>query len=254
MKMSVITPTADRENFLKGTYHLLKNQTYTNWEWLICDTSLKPMHFSDARITYIHDEGIMTIGQKRNRLIEKSSGDVIVHFDDDDYYAPTYLDQIINHLKKASFFTFHSWFSYDSKTGQFFYWDTEERSVTRYSVNALSGSRIREIELGADLQVQNDRLNYKGRTGYGFSFAYTKEVAAHCVFKSIDFGEDHHFYEDVEASGFVINTCADRRGEAIHVIHESNTSGEFPQYRIPKFLVQDLFPPFFSYLSFLYEN
>jgi Glycosyl transferase family 2 len=249
----VITPTGDREHFLQGTYLLLKNQRYTNWEWLIYDTSLKPTRFEDPRITYIYDEGIVTIGEKRNRLIEKASGEVIVHFDDDDYYAATYLEHVLHYLKKASFFTLHAWFSYDAKTRQFFYWNTEELAEVSYCLSPLSGSRVREIELGPYMQKQRAALNYKGKTGYGFSFAYMKEVARTCTFQDIDLSEDHCFYKDVENAGFLMTTAADQKGEAIHVIHESNTSAEFPQYRIPQFLVQNLFPPFFSYLECVYK-
>lgn len=117
----------------------------------------------------------------------------------------------------------------------------------------LIGLPHREIELGPYMQKQREALNYKGKTGYGFSFAYTKEVTRTCSFQDIDLSEDRHFYEDVERAGFLISTVADQKGEAIHVIHHSNTSAEFPQYRVPQFLVQNLFPPFFSYLSLVHR-
>jgi glycosyltransferase involved in cell wall biosynthesis len=254
MKISVITPTADRGPYLKGTFELLKNQRYTNWEWLIYDTSLRPTSFSDPRVTYIYDDQIVTIGEKRNRLIERATGDCIVHFDDDDYYAASYLESVVRRLQQSAFFTMHSWFSYDTKNGQFFYWDTEEGGEIRYCLSPFSGSTLREIELGPYLQGQKELLNYRGKTGYGFSFAYTKEVASRCRFRDIDLAEDRHFYEAVEAEGFLINTLAEQKGELVHVIHESNTSVEFPQYRVPRFLVQNLFPPFFSYIAQVHEK
>jgi glycosyltransferase involved in cell wall biosynthesis len=254
MKVSVITPTADRARFLQGTYYLLKNQKHLNWEWLIYDTSLHPTHFTDPRITYLFDKGIVSIGEKRNRLVEKAKGDVIVHFDDDDYYAPNYLETVLKYLEKASFFTYHAWFSFDMKTGQFFYWDGEEGGEVRYEVNALSGSHVREIQLGPYLQHQQESLSYKAKAGYGFSFAYTKEVARACSFQDIDCSEDRNFYEMVNASRFPMISIADKEGVVVHVIHDKNTSGEFPQYRIPRFLVQNLFPPFFSYSKFTHEN
>jgi glycosyltransferase involved in cell wall biosynthesis len=254
MKISVITPTAERASLLKGTYELLREQTYENWEWLIYDTSLDEIPFSDSRITYIHDTEIVPIGEKRNRLLEKSSGDAIVHFDDDDYYASRYLEFVVRQLKDASFFTFHGWFSYDAKTKQFFYWDTEELCSVHYCVNSLSGMRVREIDLGPFMQNQSVKLNRKGKTGYGFSFAYWKEVAQKCTFKALDLAEDRYFYEEALAAGFNIKTCGDRDGLAVHILHDANTSAEFPQYRIPAFLVAHLFPPFFDYVQKVYEN
>lgn len=121
MKISIITPTYERARYLQGTYQLILNQTFSNWEWLVYDTSLNPSHFEDSRVTYIHDYSILTIGEKRNRLKKRATGDVVIHFDDDDYYAPNYLATVLEHLRAASFFTMHSWFSYDVKTSQFYY-------------------------------------------------------------------------------------------------------------------------------------
>lgn len=254
MKISVITPTADRLRFLQGTYRLLKQQKYSNWEWLIYDTSCKPTHFSDSRVIYLFDEGVVSIGEKRNRLIERATGDAIVHFDDDDYYAPTYLENVVSYLKKAFFVKLHGWFSYDLKTRQIYYWATDELGESRYVVNAVTGATLREIDFGPYLEGQKEKLNYKGKTGYGFSYAYAKEVADVCSFPDIDVAEDRKFFEAVQEAGFAIDLIADKKGEAVHVIHELNTSGEFPQYRIPRFLVKNLFPDFFSYIEPFHEN
>lgn len=254
MKISVITPTADRQHYLRGIYFLLQQQTYQNWEWLIYDTSLRSMHFEDPRVVYIHDEAIVTIGEKRNRLIAKATGEYIVHCDDDDYYAPCYLANSIARLKNASFFTLNSWFSYDTKTCQIFYWDTLQESKIRYCLDPLSGSRIREIEFGDSLSDMTFNLNKKGQIGYGFSFVYTRDLGLKCPFPDIDFGEDHHFFQKIQANGSQCANASDEKGEVIHVIHDSNTSIEFPQYRIPHFLVKPLFPPFFSYLKLVHEN
>lgn len=254
MKISVITPTADRASYLQGAYHLLQEQTHPDWEWLIYDTSLHPTPFNDPRVTYIHDGGIVSIGEKRNRLIEKATGDVIVHFDDDDYYAPTYLTSVLQHLQRAAFFTVSSWFSYDTKTSQFFYWDTEEAGEIRYQVSALSGTRIREIELGPYMEAHKEQLNYRAKTGYGFSFAYHKEVWKGCRFRDIDLAEDRFFYEGIEVAGFPMDAAPDHEGKVIHVIHDTNTSAEYPQYRVPPFLVHPLFPAFLPYIRHYHQH
>lgn len=253
MKISIITPTCERPNYLRGIYQLIQKQTHQDWEWLIYDTSLQPVQFSNKKITYIHDRDIVSIGQKRNRLKEIASGDIIVHFDDDDYYAPTYLESVLKYLDGFSLFTLHSWFSYDSKTEQFYYWDTEELGEVRYCLNAISGSSVREIDFGPHLQHQKEDLNQKGREGYGFSFAYTKEVALAFFFEDLDVAEDRLFFENLKMKGELIKTMPDQKGMAIHVIHNSNTSAEFPQYRIPHFLLRDMLADFFAYREHL-EN
>ncbi len=254
MLISVITPTAERARYLKGTYELLQQQSYTHWEWLVYDTSLRPNSFADPRVTYIHDEGIVSIGEKRNRLVQQAKGELIVHFDDDDYYAPIYLEKVIQRLHAADFFTISSWFSYDTKTCQFYYWNTEESGEVRYILSPMAGALVREIDLGPYSEKQRDQLNYNAKTGYGFSFAYRREVLKKCHFDDIDFAEDHHFYQAVVAAGYSTDAVADRQGIVVHVIHDSNTSMEYPQYRIPRFLVQPLLSCFFPYLVEVHEN
>jgi hypothetical protein len=254
MKISIITPTCERGRHLQGAYQLIQQQTCTDWEWLIYDTSLHPSHFSDPRVIYIHDQESLSIGQKRNRLKQKATGEIIVHFDDDDYYAPTYLEMVAQRLEKVSFFTIHSWFSYDVKTAQFYYWDTTQLGEVHYHTNAISGSRIREVDLSACLAQQKMGLHTQEKQGYGFSFAYTQEVAQACFFPDLDLGEDRYFLETVKERAFSLSTLADQQGITIHVIHDSNTSSEFPQYRIPQFLVEPLFPNFFPYIKRVHEN
>lgn len=249
MKISFITPTADRPHFLQGLYALVRKQTYPDWEWLIYDSSLRPQKFEDPRVIYIHDESIVSIGEKRNRMIEKASGEVIAHLDDDDYYAPGYGAFIVNQLRKTDFFTTHSWFSYDLKSKQTYYWATDEIARTQFMVNALSGGRVREIDFGSHIEEKISLLNEKGRIGYGFSYAYRKNVARECRFEDRDFAEDRNFYLDVERGGFTIGMEKDDEGRTVHVIHETNTSGEYPQYRIPHFLAEKHLPDFFSHIA-----
>lgn len=249
MTISIITPTSERPHFLRGLHTLLQKQTYGNWEWHILDNSLRPLTFDDPRVHYTHTTEIVSIGEARNRLIEQTKGEIIVHCDDDDYYAPTYLAHMIDKLHAHAFFNLHSWFSYDMKTAQIYYWATDEEHRTQYILNEMTGSRIREIDLGPHMDNQKEKLNIKGRTGYGFSYAYRREVAEKCAFPDCDFGEDRHFYNAVEEAGYPILMEADHTGQAIHVIHDANTSSEYPQYRIPRFLIADKLAPFFTHMT-----
>ena len=86
MKISIITPTKNRSDYLKLLYSNLTNQTYQDWEWLILDTSTCPLFFNDPRVHYSHLREEITIGAKRNCLTRAAKGDVIVQCDDDDYY------------------------------------------------------------------------------------------------------------------------------------------------------------------------
>lgn len=254
MKVSIITPTADRSHFLQGLYSLLRAQTHTDWEWLIYDTSTRPQSFPDSRVRYTHSHEIVSIGEKRNRLVEAATGSIIVQCDDDDYYAPDYLELMAFKLKEAAFFNFSSWFSYDTKTAQVYYWATDEEHFSQYVISPLLGSRVREIEFGPHMENQREKVNQKGKKGYGFSYAYRKEVVNECAFPDCDFGEDWHFFERVKEAGFPFKFESDQEGKTIHVIHETNTSVEYPQYRIPRFLAEKVFPGFFEHAKRYYED
>lgn len=249
MQVSVITPTEERPQFLNKAYGFLKRQTYRDWEWLIYDTSLDPVQFSDPRITYLHDEKRISIGEKRKRLAHLAKGRILVHFDDDDFYASTYLATAVEMLKTCDFFTYHSWFSFDLKTCQLFYWASDEPSEKYFMLNSLTGTKVTEIEIGPQLAKQKELIRTQATIGYGFSFAYRKEVALKCFFPDLDLGEDWQFYQNVLAAGFRIEMQPEREGRVVHMIHDSNTSSEYPQYRIPLFLVKENFKEFFADLK-----
>lgn len=255
MKFSIITPTEERAAFLQGAYKLLQNQIFQDWEWLIYDTSSRPSNFFDDRIKYFHDDRILSIGEKRNRLIDKASNEIIVHFDDDDYYHPHYLKKISAKLKKGDFFKFSSWFSYKLGMDDFFYWNTAKESESHFVLDPLTGMKIREIDLGPNLADQKQRINEKGKKGYGFSFSYLREVWKKSPFSDKDLGEDLDFIEAANRNGATIFSQPDEKGLLVHVLHEENVSKSYPQYRIPGFLLKSRFRDFYNYLKIVnYEN
>ena len=87
--VSVITPTCDRDRFLNNALRYFRSQDYENIEWLILDDSPQRTEslngIEDRNIFYQHVDGKISIGEKRNILIEKARGEIIVQFDDDDY-------------------------------------------------------------------------------------------------------------------------------------------------------------------------
>lgn len=250
-KVSIITPTAERADFLAGLYQLLKAQIYTNWEWLIYDTSLTPYFFEDPRICYIHDESPLSIGKKRELLAKKATGEFIIHCDDDDYYGPSYVKNVVKQLQSKDFFGIHAWFSFDQKTKQIYYWATEEKSPTHYIESALTGRKITEFECSPETA---HLAPFNKKVAYGFSFAYRREVARVCSFPDCDLGEDWRFFQEVEKQGFKIELIPETKGDVVHVIHNANTSQEFPQYRIPYFLASPVLSSFFLYQKKLDEN
>jgi glycosyltransferase involved in cell wall biosynthesis len=89
--VSCIMPTYDRRRFvLRAIRHFL-DQEYPNRELVIvddgadCVADLVP---SDSRIRYVRLPDRRTVGAKRNFACEQARGELIVHWDDDDWSAP----------------------------------------------------------------------------------------------------------------------------------------------------------------------
>ena len=88
-----------------------------SWEWLVLDDSAEPSALlardDDSRLRYFHQRLGASIGAKRNALIEAARGEVIVHFDDDDYYAPNYIAEMLSYLNRnVDLVKLSGWFTY----------------------------------------------------------------------------------------------------------------------------------------------
>jgi glycosyltransferase involved in cell wall biosynthesis len=105
--VSVIIPTLNRYEYLKDVLKDLENQSYSNFEVMVCDQS-EPIDESfydgwNLNIQLIKQEE-KALWLARNRCIKQSKGDYILLFDDDsrvDHYW------ISNHVKCLDFFKVH---------------------------------------------------------------------------------------------------------------------------------------------------
>jgi len=84
-------PTADRRRFVPVAIRLFFQQDYEDKELIIVDDGsdrVADIVPEDSRITYIGLAQRTKLGVKRNLACEAARGDVIVHWDDDDWSAP----------------------------------------------------------------------------------------------------------------------------------------------------------------------
>ena len=95
--VTCITPTANRQKYLPLAIKYFLEQDYPNAEMVIIDdgrescASLIP---ENPKIKYFYyPERLGTIGIKRNLACEKSNGEIIIHWDDDDWYAPDWISR-----------------------------------------------------------------------------------------------------------------------------------------------------------------
>ncbi|MCH9610726.1 MAG: hypothetical protein S4CHLAM81_05550 [Chlamydiales bacterium] len=233
MSISVITPTEERPERLLNLYHQLRNQTLNSWQWLIYDCSLRPCKdlqlCKDPRVVYIHDMERKSIGKRRNLLIEKAEHSLIAHLDDDDIYSIDYLELVRSALSSADLFYIPSFFAYHEGSRQYFYWDSEVAAPRRMAINPIVGARIREMDFGKECKQEDV-------TGYGFTFAYRKDLAQTYSFLDCDLGEDRAFFSACKGRRIVAHP--DRDGVVLKVIHDSNASVIHPQYMIPRFVMK----------------
>ena len=89
--VTCIMPTADRRRFVPQAVAQFLQQDYVDRELIVLDDgvqSVEDLMPADSRVRYVREERRSPIGVKRNRLCELARGDVIVHWDDDDWAAP----------------------------------------------------------------------------------------------------------------------------------------------------------------------
>ena len=124
MSCSIIIPTFNRKKFEKLIQFNICNQTYQNIiEVVIGDDGDESEHLNltiPYKIKYIKCNR-MSIGNKRNLLVEHCSGEYIAHFDTDDIYFPTFIEHSIETMiqkKKNAIGTSDMYFMFkDGHTG-----------------------------------------------------------------------------------------------------------------------------------------
>jgi glycosyltransferase involved in cell wall biosynthesis len=171
--ISAICPTRNRARFHEGLYRTFQAQEHPHLELCVLDDSDGASNFfmglRDPRVRYVHSRR-MSLGQARNTLIAMSTGRVIAHFDDDDYYAPGYLTAMLARLRST-----------DSDLVKLSMW-TEQDHRRRWVHDAHT-------------KPEHDLW------GWGFSYVYRKSVASRVSFPSISHAEDYAFVKGMWAAG-----------------------------------------------------
>src|SRR5262249_39628230 len=83
-------PTAGRRAFVPQAIEYFLRQDYPRRELIVLDDGAEPVADlmpQDPRIRYFYTEGRRTLGAKHNSGCELAKGDIIAHWDDDDWMA-----------------------------------------------------------------------------------------------------------------------------------------------------------------------
>jgi glycosyltransferase involved in cell wall biosynthesis len=89
--VSCIMPTRDRRSFAAMAIQYFQRQTYNPRELIVVDDgedAIRDLTVSDPRIRYIRLDTRMSVGNKRNLACERARGEIIAHWDDDDWQSP----------------------------------------------------------------------------------------------------------------------------------------------------------------------
>jgi glycosyltransferase involved in cell wall biosynthesis len=97
--VSCIMPTSDRRRFVPLALENFRSQTYARKELVIVDDGSDPIGdlvIGYPELRYIRVEEKLSIGAKRNLACVQSRGELIAHWDDDDWYAPDRLERQVH--------------------------------------------------------------------------------------------------------------------------------------------------------------
>jgi glycosyltransferase involved in cell wall biosynthesis len=102
---SCIMPTADRRGFIPQAIRHFLRQDYPNRELIILDDgtdSVADLIPHDERIHYVRLDRRFSMGTKHNMACEMARGEIIVHWDDDDWVSPHRISYQVRELHEQS--------------------------------------------------------------------------------------------------------------------------------------------------------
>jgi glycosyltransferase involved in cell wall biosynthesis len=236
--VSIITPTENRDALLPLIHKCVIAQDWPEIEWLIGDSSPKPSLYitsqSDPRIRYFHQQPGVSLGMKRNHLVDMANGEFIAHFDDDDFYTPGYITTMMHNAwnRQVEFVKITSFYLMHGPSATYAYWDLRRTVGLHF---AWSRGRLTSKWL---TEEDNENLSM-AYLGYGFSYVYSKCLWREAPFPDLTWNEDGIFARGICARHPYL-LIDDHEGIVVHLLHDRNSSRSFPQYIFPRFLLPKL--------------
>lgn len=125
-KVSIVMPCFNSEKFIDISIKSVLNQTYQNWELIICDdnssdsskkivSSYTSIDFRIKLVSNLYDKGAPGA---RNSCLEKCSGKYIAFLDSDDVWLPEKLENQINFMQKNNYAFSYSYYEVMNTAGK----------------------------------------------------------------------------------------------------------------------------------------
>jgi hypothetical protein len=102
---SCIMPTADRRSLVPQAIRHFLRQDYPNRELIILDDgadNVADLIPQDSRIRYLRLDRKLSMGVKHNIACEMAHGEIIVHWDDDDWVSPRRISYQVRELEEQT--------------------------------------------------------------------------------------------------------------------------------------------------------
>jgi glycosyltransferase involved in cell wall biosynthesis len=166
--VSCIMPTFDRRAFVARSLEYFRRQDWPALELIIVDDGTQPivdLTVTDPRIRYHRLKQRQTIGAKRNLACELARGELICHWDDDDWYPRTRVGRQVDALERAGADVCGS--------SHLSYWDPRSGGAWQYRYTGI------------------------GSLPVGNSLLYRTSAWSRTRFADIQIGEDNRFIREV---------------------------------------------------------
>ncbi|CAJ1391988.1 unnamed protein product [Effrenium voratum] len=230
LRVSVVTPTSQRRaGFHQQLWTCFAAQTWEEKELVVIETgkASKPSKFlsnlahAHANVVHVSLDEDFSIGCKRNLGIYLASGDVVVNFDDDDVYGPSYIETMVSELesRKLAALTLSAWYDFDLRLRRCGYVEPEVMHELDLCRNPSKAPLSASAELWALRADAVDSAVY----GYGFSYVYLRAAALQHPFPDRNMCEDIAFMRELR-SREKVGLKRDTEGICLHIMHGGNTA------------------------------
>jgi len=159
-----------------------------------------------------------------------------MNFDDDDVYAPNYIEKMVAELEERNLaaLTLSAWYDYHVKSGRCGFVDpTAMHDLDVLYQNEAdmenSGKTAKEMKILRDEAVEQAVF------GYGFSYAHRRGPALSHPYPDSWFGEDLIFMRQLRwAFGSrSVGLMRDEQGICLHMMHGANTADSVAHRSVP---------------------
>lgn len=215
MLVSCVLPTFDRPQFLPAALRSFLSQDYSERELIVVDVghnSIRHLIPEDPHIKYVRSDTPLPCGTARNLGTQHASGEIVLNFDDDDWYSHDRVSrQVAFHLESG-------------------------RAVTGYSYIVMH-----DLNTGAF-----NRYTMAAPYSCGPTITYTRSYWVNNRIDDINEGEDWRYVKRAADQNESARNEDDSRITVVARTHSRNTVSREPLYATPQWIVEPPPPGYFA--------